>query len=1688
MRIRTDRDKPNKQQVALETWRSIHSPIPSESITGNNLSAMRTYHNQTKLRLLKRVFSSGKYSTLLDIGSGRGGDLSKWLKVGFYRVFAVEPDHSNLAIMAQRKQTMGLPPPKIVAVAGPETEVELGGLKLAEQTQRRYYILPKAYANLPVPSSIVLKYLKTDKIPQQYQTKSGDVVLDTFIKAVFMDKRYEKPYYRGDDLVYLIDPSKEFDLSEFNGNIMTTVIKDPLRHIVLINSKIEDVESLPFYAFNPSQNLQEGQVDIVTAFFSFTFMFESRRILRRALTNIHKLLRPGGRFIGIVLSGERVFDAFSKFGKGKLGNKALGWSIKAKYDQDIPLEENPWNRVVKINLRDQTSMVKKLEEPLASINVLTKEAERVGLEKSEHIYAYHDYFTGETAPEVVASVRHESLVTQTTLSRNLAREALGIHATESEVSSLSTAIDPQFYLLQRSGLPGNELSSLYRTFSYIKRPIRGPSDLRASADAKAEQLYTILASPKETYTTDEVQELSDELRSLQAELSKYYILNSDPTLQRISDEISKVSVQMEHIRRSISWGLPGITTSSGLIRRQLGIEHLSQDRQQAIDTLSNLVENASNRVQSVFTEVLGEFGEKRAKTVVEEALLQLETVQKTIKQYMRVRNIIEDEIRKRSRELTSLAVQLRSLVINEESTQQRINQYIDAIYPSLVYASADPKGTIPRIEFLQSDVIDRIKQLSATLPDAFTSDNINKRIGLLENAIETEENPNIKSVAQQYVNFLTGLQQEDSKLTKIRDTMIRKRDRLRERWKKLGLGLKEIDKVLIDDLFRFRDTTHFIVTASGLLHLYNRYDTLDTRMRDLKLERYTYIRERVLDAGTSERLLEMKNRARELEESKTSHTMVKYLQSQIETLESAMTGTHKLSTQTQEAEILYKEYAESLKYTTDENDRQNLKERMDNLQKQYTTEYDSAATRYNRLYTRYQVATANLQTISSAEFTDTQATELYEIRAQILRTERQLEVYATGLGVAVSKVDWTRASYAVRSRIVMQIINFLPENSPAITPLTELHLLIETYRRMAAESVKVRQNITPPEKVILEEYYMDSLESLTFQIRKKTKNIENIVTQVLIRDELSRYKELVQKEHPDYTPVQINSEAKRMIVKTVTFSVETVRDPTTGDLIVENAGTHKFRVRLPLEQTSTSYHSDVLQKSECIVAGVHSIPSREKITKRVNLPPEKPPSAPDASTTKKIRETKLGQAMNIVKADLVNSKADDVKSAGTSIETEQSDRLQLLETNEENLHSEQNPASYTQSDVAKKISDLKEDEESLTLQIRTLVPRFKRGERGNVSKQLRLLLTDRKSVRSEISRWEQYIPLPTPPLGEEVLETSEVTSINEKIRRLRIKESSLVDEQKRLAQIIKSIAKLKGTKKAKESVEYSMFVTARDQTRNIKQKLAEYTHPKELTEKEEDLSQSEGGEEVVETRDILCLYNESNEIIDVDIERVYTPGDGNCMAYAVLISKDPQMINYSDIGETQEEKTANPLYAQMRDLRKTMLKLMIGDWAEDSIYNKKYIDVYASIAGKRLKHSGKKESDDEFYTRGYHTIVKIVRQSGCWLNTDMLEVVADVLKTNIIVVGKIPEETATDVSVECLYPLRYTSITSYADVVIIYNNVSMQEKAFRGVRGGHFEAVRISPLDGGLVTRDMASQNPDINKIYKLLQLTLGSA
>lgn len=98
-KIREDKLYPNTLDVAINNWEDIMIPIDENYISGNNLNMTFFYHNRVKSELYSKIKPN---SIILDIGSGRGGDISKWKNIKNSKIYAVEPNEDNLYELKNR--------------------------------------------------------------------------------------------------------------------------------------------------------------------------------------------------------------------------------------------------------------------------------------------------------------------------------------------------------------------------------------------------------------------------------------------------------------------------------------------------------------------------------------------------------------------------------------------------------------------------------------------------------------------------------------------------------------------------------------------------------------------------------------------------------------------------------------------------------------------------------------------------------------------------------------------------------------------------------------------------------------------------------------------------------------------------------------------------------------------------------------------------------------------------------------------------------------------------------------------------------------------------------------------------------------------------------------------------------------------------------------------------------------------------------------------------------------------------------------------------------------------------------------------------------------------------------------------------------------------------------------------------
>lgn len=99
-RIRYDKTNPNRIDVAQDIWNLINDPLKEETLQGTDFERLYVQNNNLK----REIFQSINVDCILvDLGSGRGGDLPKW-KRNFHikYIICVEPNIDNYNELVKR--------------------------------------------------------------------------------------------------------------------------------------------------------------------------------------------------------------------------------------------------------------------------------------------------------------------------------------------------------------------------------------------------------------------------------------------------------------------------------------------------------------------------------------------------------------------------------------------------------------------------------------------------------------------------------------------------------------------------------------------------------------------------------------------------------------------------------------------------------------------------------------------------------------------------------------------------------------------------------------------------------------------------------------------------------------------------------------------------------------------------------------------------------------------------------------------------------------------------------------------------------------------------------------------------------------------------------------------------------------------------------------------------------------------------------------------------------------------------------------------------------------------------------------------------------------------------------------------------------------------------------------------------
>lgn len=132
-KIRQDKTRPNQLGIASAVWSDIQNPIELSTLSGKSFAFMSRYHTRIKWDLFNNAYKELDFNpTLLDIGSGRGGDVLKWKNAG--RIVAVEPSADHIVELTKRINS-ALYQPRVSVIIENDADVDISR-QLAESDRR----------------------------------------------------------------------------------------------------------------------------------------------------------------------------------------------------------------------------------------------------------------------------------------------------------------------------------------------------------------------------------------------------------------------------------------------------------------------------------------------------------------------------------------------------------------------------------------------------------------------------------------------------------------------------------------------------------------------------------------------------------------------------------------------------------------------------------------------------------------------------------------------------------------------------------------------------------------------------------------------------------------------------------------------------------------------------------------------------------------------------------------------------------------------------------------------------------------------------------------------------------------------------------------------------------------------------------------------------------------------------------------------------------------------------------------------------------------------------------------------------------------------------------------------------------------------------------------------------------------
>lgn len=175
--------------------------------------------------------------------------------------------------------------------------------------------------------------------------------------------------YAASNVKYLwaVEPNSQYITEPEGLEYRLRKLPELMNRTTIIQTGAEDYEAI------------HGQVniaDVISTFFSLTFLFQNQIYVDNLIKTISSCLNIGGKFIGTVMDGERIWKSLQINEELKGMNKdKLCWWIRRNYAKDMPLSIG---NAISLNLSGTPTIPDIQHEWLVPFDILRKSLEKVG--------------------------------------------------------------------------------------------------------------------------------------------------------------------------------------------------------------------------------------------------------------------------------------------------------------------------------------------------------------------------------------------------------------------------------------------------------------------------------------------------------------------------------------------------------------------------------------------------------------------------------------------------------------------------------------------------------------------------------------------------------------------------------------------------------------------------------------------------------------------------------------------------------------------------------------------------------------------------------------------------------------------------------------------------------------------------------------------------------------------------------------------------------------------------------------------------------------------------------------------------------------------------------------------------------------------------------------------------------------